>query len=158
MVIDILKKIFLVTIGRFIPSDVFAQRHPVSTKGILFHDNKILLLKNEHKEWDLPGGKLDKKETLENCLKREIKEETNLDVGIQKLIGATINNVVQKIEVVILFYLCDELNDVTAIKLSPEHFDLGFFSKADIPSLNINQEYKQVILKAFDNTTGDFMH
>lgn len=33
---------------------------PVSIKGILFKDNNVILLKNERKEWELPGGRLER--------------------------------------------------------------------------------------------------
>jgi len=41
--------------------------------------------------WGLPGGKLDFGEDLKYCIKRETKEETNLDINISdlKLVGVT---------------------------------------------------------------------
>jgi len=37
--------------------------------------------------WDLPGGHLALGESFENCLLREVKEETALDVAIDELLG-----------------------------------------------------------------------
>ena len=44
--------------------------------------NKTLALK-----WEFPGGKLEYNETTEECLIREIKEELDLDIIIDKYIG-----------------------------------------------------------------------
>ena len=59
----------------------------------LFDDNKrlkgIVLIerKNEPKGLALPGGFVDIGETVEEALKREMKEETDLDVEILNLVG-----------------------------------------------------------------------
>lgn len=51
-------------------------------------DHKILVVKrNDVPLWDLPGGRKDKGETLEECVIREVKEETGLEIEIDYLIG-----------------------------------------------------------------------
>ena len=69
-----------------IPSDLNATVFPISIKGIIFINNKIVLLKNERDEWELPGGKLESDEIAEDCVIREIKEELNIDCEIDYLI------------------------------------------------------------------------
>ncbi|MGB1038272.1 MAG: NUDIX hydrolase, partial [Bacteroidia bacterium] len=51
-------------------------KYQIAAGGIVErHDGKILLMKRLGK-WDLPKGKLDKGETIEECALREIEEET----------------------------------------------------------------------------------
>ena len=38
-------------------------------------DRRVALLRNERGEWELPGGKLERGESPEHCLVREIQEE-----------------------------------------------------------------------------------
>ena len=58
----------------------------VSACVIVDIDNRILVATREHKSdfktyWEFPGGKLNKNETPEDCLIREIKEEINIDIS-----------------------------------------------------------------------------
>ncbi|GAB6932594.1 hypothetical protein JCM14719A_09470 [Calditerricola satsumensis] len=55
---------------------------PVSIKGILFKDNNVILLKNERKEWELPGGRLERGETPGEGLLREMREELGVSCSI----------------------------------------------------------------------------
>ncbi|WP_437179676.1 NUDIX domain-containing protein [Paenibacillus barcinonensis] len=41
----------------------------------------------EQHTWSIPGGKVDAYETLETAVIREIKEEVNLDIAIDELLG-----------------------------------------------------------------------
>lgn len=59
-------------------------RHTVIT-GLIINDDKILLVKrasnllNEANKWALPGGYLDRDETVEVGVKREIREESGYE-------------------------------------------------------------------------------
>jgi len=58
---------------------------------VLVESGKILLVKRGREpfkgEWAVPGGRIEDGETAEECAKREMKEETGLDVEIIRLIG-----------------------------------------------------------------------
>jgi 8-oxo-dGTP diphosphatase len=60
-------------------------------------DNKILLgkriSKHENGLWGLPGGKLDYGETFEECVRREVYEETQLQLKSIRAIPIISNNV-----------------------------------------------------------------
>lgn len=55
---------------------------------IIEKDSKILILQRSKKDkaqpemWDLPGGELDHGENIIDCVKREVKEESSLDVNV----------------------------------------------------------------------------
>jgi 8-oxo-dGTP diphosphatase len=52
-------------------------------------DGKILLVKHRkgtRSYWVLPGGRLEYGETFQECAVRELKEETGLDIAVDKLI------------------------------------------------------------------------
>ena len=46
--------------------------------GLVLNEEKKILFMLRRKKWDLPKGKLDKGETLEQCAVRETEEETGL--------------------------------------------------------------------------------
>ena len=59
-------------------------------QGLIIQDHKILLIRHtQHSTnrsyWVIPGGGIEQPETEEECVIREMKEETNLDVIIEKL-------------------------------------------------------------------------
>lgn len=75
-----------------------SEKFRVVTNAIITHKGKILLGKKEGNEghpisgeWHFPGGHLDKNEEPEDAVKREVKEETGLDVEIHQLVDVTSN-------------------------------------------------------------------
>ncbi|MFV0604980.1 MAG: NUDIX hydrolase [Niabella sp.] len=58
--------------------------------GVVKNENKEILLIFRRGFWDLPKGKLDKGETIEECAVREVKEETGLkNIKLKKRLTIT---------------------------------------------------------------------
>ena len=52
----------------------------VAARALLVVEEKILLVSDDRSYWYLPGGRIDPGEDLRTCLKREVMEETGLEV------------------------------------------------------------------------------
>ena len=57
------------------------------TCAIIYFNNKILVTQRSEKmklplKWEFPGGKLEDGESEIDCVKREIKEEINIDIEV----------------------------------------------------------------------------
>ena len=58
--------------------------------GLVLNEQKEMLFIFRRGKWDLPKGKLDKGETLEQCAVREVEEETGLkNISLKKFILTT---------------------------------------------------------------------
>lgn len=66
--------------------------------GLIIKNNKILLIRKARGGYkgklDLPGGGLEQYEHIEECLRREIMEETEMTVKECSLIGVSDTNIV----------------------------------------------------------------
>lgn len=57
--------------------------------AIILFDNQILVTQRSEKmklplKWEFPGGKLEENESEIDCIKREIKEELNIEIEVLK--------------------------------------------------------------------------
>lgn len=61
----------------------------VRVTGILIENDEILLVQQKvsaKRNWSLPGGRLERGETMQQGIVREMKEETGLDVEILRML------------------------------------------------------------------------
>lgn len=59
---------------------------PAASAVIVNNNNQLLLLqRRDNQKWAIPGGTLEYTESIEQCLLREVKEETGLNVEILKV-------------------------------------------------------------------------
>ena len=64
----------------------------IAAGGLVFNPENELLMIYRRGVWDLPKGKLDEGDTIEQCAVREVEEETGLkDIRLGKLIGITLH-------------------------------------------------------------------
>lgn len=116
----------------------------IVTAAAMIRNGKVLIAQREagsHMEyrWEFPGGKLEPDETPEECIKREIKEELDMDIKVIDIYKVVKFEYEEK-DILLLCYLCKilkgegkslECNDfkwVTRDEL--EGFD---FVPADLP-------------------------
>lgn len=50
----------------------------VTARALIIKDDHLLLVSNDGKIWYLPGGRLEPSESLQDCVAREVYEETGL--------------------------------------------------------------------------------
>ncbi|MFH2218760.1 MAG: (deoxy)nucleoside triphosphate pyrophosphohydrolase [Pseudomonadota bacterium] len=66
------------------------------TAAVMAIDGMLLIAKRKPEArlpnlWELPGGKVEAGETPEECLKREIKEEFDIDITVGEHLGSTVH-------------------------------------------------------------------
>ncbi|MGW1996492.1 NUDIX hydrolase [Embleya sp. NPDC001921] len=119
---------------------------PVSCKGVVLdHQRRVLLLRNERREWELPGGRLELGEEPAQCVIREITEETTWDTTAGPLLDTWVYQPVPGRHVLIVTYGVHPLDTTTAPILSHEHKEIGLFGRTEIADLFMPDGYKRSI-------------
>jgi 8-oxo-dGTP pyrophosphatase MutT (NUDIX family) len=128
---------------------------PVSVKGVVVYDGRVLLLKNERDERDLPGGRIELGETPEECVAREIAEETRWEVAAGPILDSWIYHIaVARKYVFVVTYGCHPTKVVTPV-LSDEHRDVALFAEGEVASLDMPAGYKRSIAGWFGQLRAD---
>jgi len=104
---------------------------PVSVKGVLVHEGRVLLLLNERDEWDLPGGRPDPGETFPQALEREVREETGLAATVGAALDEHLFEVLPGRFVRIVPFECRLLGE-GAVTLSHEHLEMRWLPLAEV--------------------------
>jgi len=136
-------------------------------QGAIIHNDHILLIKHRQYDgrreyWVLPGGGREKGESEEECVKREIKEETNLDVDVERVL---INIPGQPGNIYRFFktYLCKPLTHNAKPGSEPEAgvgyeiSDVGWFdlrNETEWPRDETFKRYFYPMLKKIQNLLG----
>lgn len=112
-------------------------------KGLLIKDGKVLLIKTSYNNvLALPGGGAKKGETAEEALKRELREETGIEVIKCHLVGEYESNDEYKRDHISLFYI-DEFNEGVK-KESLEIDSAQFYLLNNLPENVSNATLKRI--------------
>jgi len=134
---------------------------PISVKGVLFRkidgSTKVLFLRNDRNEWELPGGRPEAGETQEECLSREVREETGLVVEVDSCIHNGVLTILpphtaSATDVLISAYGCHLENPAdtdSSIALSDEHKAAAWIRVTDLAAMSdVPDIYKAAVLSA----------
>ncbi|WP_329240710.1 NUDIX domain-containing protein [Actinoallomurus sp. NBC_01490] len=126
-------------------TDNAAHRFPVSVKGVVIDPvGRVLLLRNERDEWELPGGKLELGEDPAACVAREIEEEASWPVTVQAILDSWLYHIAEDVDVLIVTYGCRLDTDRPPV-LSHEHKEIGLFTETEVPKLTMPDGYKRSV-------------
>ncbi|ANU13008.1 MutT/nudix family protein [Planococcus halocryophilus Or1] len=68
--------------------DTSTPKHILSAAAIVLNEqDELLLIKGPRRGWEMPGGQVEEGESLTEATIREVKEETGIDIEIQKFCG-----------------------------------------------------------------------
>lgn len=101
-----------------------SKKHFEVVAAVIKKDEKIFCCQRGPKgecayKWEFPGGKIESGETKEEALIREIKEELNCNINIEKFI-TTINHEYNTFSLTMHVYLCS-LKESEPILLNINH-------------------------------------
>lgn len=82
----------------------------VVSAGVVKRDGRIMICQRKpdvHNgfKWEFPGGKLEKGESPEEALRRELREELNIDAEVGRIMDVMYHSYPDR-DVLILFYGC----------------------------------------------------
>ncbi len=97
----------------------------------------LLQLRNKAPEkeyWSIPGGRVELFETFENAVKREVKEETGVEIEVIRLLGIC-DHIIKNEEKhwVSPSYLCKITEGEPKIMEPTKHLDMQWFSLDNLP-------------------------
>jgi ADP-ribose pyrophosphatase YjhB (NUDIX family) len=128
--------------------------------GYIVHNNKVLLIHHKKLDkWIPPGGHIDENETPDDALKREMKEELNLEIeilGRNDIPGG--GNIVKQLSVPFyvnvhnvgdhnhccFFYLCKPKNTETLEIEKKEVNDYSWFSLEDLEQERVPADVRNI--------------
>ena len=104
--------------------------------AIIHNENKILATKRGYGEfinqWEFPGGKIEAEETREDALKREIKEELNVEIKINNF-ALELEYQYPTFHLKMFTYDCEITEGVLELI---EHNDARWLSKEELDDVN----------------------
>ena len=120
----------------------------VVAAAILQHEGKILLTRRRldaHQGglWEFPGGKQEEGETLEQCLRRELKEEIDIEVGALQHFYVLRHRYSEK-EVELHFFTCSRY---LGIPKPLECLETAWVSKNDLSSYEFPAADRPILMK-----------
>jgi phosphoglycolate phosphatase len=128
------------------------MEHPISTVGALVFDGagRVLMIHTQKWSglWGIPGGKIKYGETAIDALRREIREETNLEVDDIQFIAAQdcihCKEFYHDAHFIVLSYTCRAVNP-SEVKLNSEGLEYRWVTPSEACALGLNTPSRMLL-------------
>ncbi len=143
----------------------YPDRPVVGVGGVIISDGRALLVRRGSPplegQWSIPGGMLESGETLLLGVRRELLEETGIEVTVLELI-----EVFERINLdgegkaryhyVVLDYLCEAVRGEA--RAGSDVTEVAWATPAELAQFALTETATRVILKAFDIAREQLLH
>jgi ADP-ribose pyrophosphatase YjhB (NUDIX family) len=127
----------------------------IRVAAIILKDGKVLLIKHRkgsRSYWLLPGGGLEYGECIHDCLKRELKEELNLEIKVGDFLFLNESIPPDRHRHVLNLYFMAEIISGNIVLGKEKILDgFGFFGAEEIDKLTIYPNTKEELKKILQN-------
>lgn len=129
----------------------------VIAAGVVLYDGRILIIQRAKDDdvfpnlWEIPSGKKEPLEKIEDTVNREVKEEVGIDVKVVGFVSVFNFQVEKENEIrdaTQINFLVSPLGK-PEVKLSAEHQDFAWVKEDEVDKYNLSKETKEVVKKAF---------
>ncbi len=131
--------------------------HPmVGVGGVVIHRGRVLLIRRGGEplkgEWSLPGGLVELGEELAEAARRELKEETGLDVEPLEILTVFDRIFRDRGRVRYHFVIVDFACRLKGGRLAPasDVLDARWVRRKDLPDYHLTEKAMDVVLRAFE--------
>jgi mutator protein MutT len=135
----------------------YPERPIIGVGGVVISDGRVLLVRRGglplQGQWSIPGGILEVGETLTEGVRRELAEETAIDVRVRTLL-----EVFERIDrdasgklqyhFVVLDYLCEAVRGTA--RAGSDVTEVAWAAPAELQKYALTEIASRVILKAFE--------
>jgi len=140
------------------------QNFHVGLKAFIEKDEKLLILQDNRGEWELPGGRVEKRERnkdLKTILTRETTEELGENIKLE--IGPVFHNWIRvppqndrvykntDFTIFLVGFRCTYVGG--EISLSPEHKNFKWINRGDVKKLKFENTYQEAVEYYFKNNS-----
>jgi 8-oxo-dGTP diphosphatase len=135
----------------------YPERPMVGVGGVVISGGRALLIRRRNPplegQWSIPGGMLEVGETLLEGMRRELLEETGIEVRVLELIEV-FERITRdgagkcKYHFVVLDYVCEAVSGEA--RAGSDVSDVAWAPRDELAKYSITETARRVILKAFE--------
>ncbi len=118
---------------------------------VISDEDKILLVEGFRRGWEFPGGYVDRRESIYIAAKREVKEESGIEIDALKILG--VEHYIDRSTTVVILRGKAIGGKLT---ISNENSNVGYFSFEESRTMMKLKNFKERLVRCFDDAEFPF--